>query len=55
MLQRMELVMVEQVPEGNLFEVDKGKVFKKGKKLRKRYQCIEMATGKVYLLVRYMR
>jgi predicted SprT family Zn-dependent metalloprotease len=43
------LVMVEQIRDGNLFEIDKGKVFKKGKKLRKRYQCVEVNTGKVYL------
>jgi len=43
------LVMVEQVQDGKLFEIDKGKVFKKGKKLRKRYQCIELTTGKVFL------
>jgi hypothetical protein len=43
------LIMVEQLKDGNLFEIDKGKIFKKGKKLRKRYQCIELNTGKVYL------
>jgi len=43
------LVLVEQVEEGKLFDIGEGRVFKKGKKLRKRYQCIEMHTGKVYL------
>ncbi|MBL7734796.1 MAG: SprT-like domain-containing protein [Chitinophagaceae bacterium] len=43
------LVMVEQLPEGRLFDVGKGKIFKKGKKLRKRFQCVEVETGKVYL------
>jgi hypothetical protein len=43
------LVLVEQVQEGMLFEVEAGKVFRKGKKLRKRYQCIELETGKLYL------
>lgn len=43
------LLMVEQIQYGNLFEISKGKVFKKGKKLRKRYQCIEVETGKIYL------
>lgn len=42
-------VMVEQVPEGTLFDAGKGRLFKKGKKLRKRYQCVEVATGLVYL------
>jgi SprT protein len=43
------LVMVEQIGEGKIFDAGKGNLFRKGKKLRKRYQCIEMATGKLYL------
>jgi len=43
------LMMVEQIQDGSLFEIEKGKIFKKGKKLRKRYQCVEIKTGKVYL------
>ena len=43
------LVMVEQIREGMLFDAGKGKMFRKGKKLRKRFQCIEVATGKLYL------
>ena len=43
------LVMVEEVEEGKLFDIGKGKLFMKGKKLRKRYQCTEVTTGKVYL------
>lgn len=43
------LVMIEQVEEGKLFDIGEGRVFKKGKKLRKRYQCMELHTGKLYL------
>ena len=43
------LLLVEQIGEGKLFNAGKGKLFRKGKKLRKRYQCVEMATGKLYL------
>lgn len=43
------LVMVEEVPEGQLFDIGEGRIFKKGKKLRKRYQCLEVKTGKMYL------
>ena len=43
------LVMVEQLPEGQLFDTGGGRIFKKGKKLRKRFQCIEIKTGKLYL------
>lgn len=43
------LLLVEQISEGKLFAVDNGKIFKRGKKIRKRFQCEEVATGKVYL------
>jgi hypothetical protein len=43
------MVLVEQLVEGKIFDAGKGKMFKKGKKLRKRYQCTEIATGKLYL------
>jgi SprT-like family. len=43
------LVMVESLPEGQLFDIGEGRIFKKGKKLRKRYQCLEVKTGKLYL------
>lgn len=43
------LVLVEQLPEGHLFDIGEGRIFKKGKKLRKRFQCVEVKTGKLYL------
>lgn len=43
------LLMVEQLPEGQLFDIGEGRIFKKGKKLRKRFQCVEVETGKLYL------
>jgi SprT protein len=43
------LLLVEQIPEGGTFSLEDKRVFRKGKKLRKRYQCIELATGKLYL------
>jgi predicted SprT family Zn-dependent metalloprotease len=42
-------MLVEQVAEGALFKMDDGSVFRKGKKLRKRFQCTEVSTGKLYL------
>src|SRR6201992_3999035 len=43
------LLLVEQIPEGGYFVLENQRKFQKGKKLRKRYQCIEVATGKLYL------
>lgn len=41
--------LVEQLPEGSLFEIKGGRIFKKGEKIRKRYKCIEVKTGRFYL------
>lgn len=38
-----------ELPAGGLFKIYNGKVFKKGQKLRKRYECKEVASGKIYL------
>lgn len=43
------MVLVEELSEGQLFDIGEGRIFKKGKKLRKRYQCLELKTGKLYL------
>jgi hypothetical protein len=43
------LILVEQIAEGANFSLDDGRVFRKGKKLRKRFQCVELSTGKLYL------
>ncbi len=42
-------LLVEDLPEGALFSLGDGKVFKKGPRLRKRFQCVEIKTGKLYL------
>lgn len=41
--------LVEQLPEGALFSIKGGRIFKKGGKIRKRFKCIEVKTGKFYL------
>src|SRR5690606_8307586 len=38
-----------ELTHGELFRIYNGRVFKKGQKLRKRYECLEVASGKVYL------
>ncbi|HTE11492.1 MAG TPA: SprT-like domain-containing protein [Chitinophagaceae bacterium] len=43
------MLLVEELPDGALFALDDGKIFKKGKRLRKRFQCTEVKTGKLYL------
>lgn len=43
------LVMVEQLQEGQVFDDGEGRLFKKGKQLRKRFQCTEVKTGRMYL------
>jgi SprT protein len=41
--------LVEQVPEGALFVIRGGRIFKKGEKIRKRYKCMEVKTNRLYL------
>lgn len=42
-------VFVEELPAGTLFQTHDGRVFKKGDKMRKRFRCLEVATGRMYL------
>ena len=41
--------LVEEIPVNSLFKLGDGKVFKKGEKQRKRFKCVEVRTGKIYL------
>lgn len=43
------LKLVEQIPEGGLFATEGDKLFRKGRKLRKRYHCVEVKTGRQYM------
>ena len=43
------IVLVEQVPDGGLFSIQGNRVFRKGEKIRKRYKCIDVKTGSLYL------
>lgn len=43
------VVLVEQVSENGLFSIKGERVFKKGQKMRTRYKCQEVATGKWFL------
>lgn len=38
-----------EIPSGTLFKSYNGKLFKKGKKRVKRYECIEVKTGRMYV------
>lgn len=42
-------LLLEQLPFNTIFELD-GRVFKKGNLRRKRFECIEIKTGKMYLI-----
>ena len=41
--------LVEEIPANDLFRCNDGRIFKKGERMRKRFQCVEVKTGKVYL------
>jgi len=41
--------LVEEITPDGLFRTSDGRVFRKGEKLRKRFRCVEVRTGRVYL------
>jgi SprT protein len=41
--------LIEELMTNALFRIDDGRVFQKKEKLRKRFKCVEVKTGKVYL------
>lgn len=41
--------LVEELSFNSLFRTGDGRVFQKGEKLRKRFKCVEVKTGKIYL------
>ena len=46
---RVKALTISDIDEESIFSIPNGKIFKKGKQLRKRYKCIECTTNKVYL------
>lgn len=38
-----------EIPFGSMFRIYNGRIFKKGAKKIKRYECLEVETGRVYL------
>lgn len=38
-----------EIPTGSLFQIYNGKTFKKGQRKVKRYECLEIETGRIYL------
>lgn len=43
------VMLIEAVPIGALFTIKGDRIFKKEEKVRKRYRCLEVSTGKMYL------
>ncbi|MBC7889327.1 MAG: SprT-like domain-containing protein [Ferruginibacter sp.] len=41
--------LIETLPAGTVFKIKGGREFKKAEKVRKRFKCMEVATGKIYL------
>ena len=41
--------LIESLPQGAVFNIKGGRQFRKEDKVRKRFKCVEIATGKVYL------
>ena len=41
--------LIFEIPLGSNFKIYNGRIFKKGNKRTKRYECVEVSTGKLYL------
>ncbi len=41
--------LLEQIPADSLFRIKGERIFRKGEKVRKRYKCVEVKSGKLYL------
>jgi hypothetical protein len=41
--------LLEELSAGTVFRISDGRVFQKGEKLRKRFKCVELKTGRIYL------
>ena len=43
------VILIEALPTGAMFKIKGGRIFRKEEKVRKRFKCKEVATGKMYL------
>jgi len=48
-IQHTDKSYVFELPRGSVFRIHNGKLYKKGNRKVKRYECVEMATGRMYL------
>lgn len=46
---RQHTVLLEEVPEGTVFEYNKNRRFMKGEQIRKRFKCKELTSNRMYL------
>ncbi len=46
---RNKTVLVEDIKTGTCFKTSDGKLYKRGRQIRKRIECIELQSGKLYL------
>jgi SprT protein len=46
---RNKSILVEDIKEGTHFKTADGRIFKRGRQIRKRIECMESASGKLYL------
>ncbi len=46
---KVGILLVEQLATGEKFKIKGNRIFEKGEKIRKRYKCKEIVTGKWYL------
>ncbi len=43
-------ILLEEIPSSSVFKLSSGRVFRKGSQRRKYFQCLEISSGKMYLI-----
>ena len=43
------VLLIENLPTGATFKIKGGRIFTKAERVRKRFKCVEVATGKIFL------
>ncbi len=43
------VLLIESLPAGATFKIKGGRIFTKAERVRKRFKCVEVATGKIFL------
>ena len=50
MYDNQNITFLDSLKEGDVFKISSGRLFRKGKKIRKRIKCLDLQNNKTYLV-----